>query len=95
MKVKMLGADHHFVVHALEYDGFNHALQRAVTRRKPMLRSSGRMTTSTGRIRLEALVHALEGLAAELHLEVLEHHAVNDVAISPMKSATKALTGSL
>ena len=76
-----LGANHHLVVHALEYDGLNNALQQTVTGVNDfkILRTDNDIDR---RILLEALVHALEGAAAELDLAVLEHHTRDDVGFS-------------
>ena len=76
-----LGANHHLVVHALEYDGLNNALQQTVTGVNDfkILRTDNDIDRC---ILLEALVHALEGAAAELDLAVLEHHAVNDIGFA-------------
>ena len=76
-----LGANHHLVVHALEYDGLNNALKQAVAGVDDLeiLRTDNDIDR---RILLEALVHALEGAAAELDLAVLEHHAVNDIGFA-------------
>ena len=78
---KELGANHHLVVHALEYDGLNNALQQTVTGVNDfkILRTDNDIDR---RILLESLVHALERAAAELDLAVLEHHAVNDIGFT-------------
>ena len=76
-----LGANHHLVVHALEYDGLNNALQQTVAGVDDLeiLRTDNDIDR---RIPAEALVHALERAAAELDLAVLEHHAVNDIGFA-------------